>query len=546
MTRPCAFVARRAASGFSFQAKIAMALAMLAVLLCSAGTAFAHASLINADPRDGAMIADAPKHFNLTFSEPVSPLVLKLVAPGGDVTSLDRFVLEGNTLIIEAPADLGRGTHALSWRVVSTDGHPVGGAVVFSIGAPSAGPIPDVEDSVDWPVRIAFWTARLGVYTGLFIGVGGVFFASWMGQGGRRAAFLTCATMVLGLIAATISLGLQGADALNATLRELNAAIIWRTGFQTTYGNTVLVAGFSLVAGLIAIALRGLPAKALSLLAFLGVGSALAASGHASAAPPEWLTRPAVFLHGICIAFWAGALMPLGFALASSRADATAVLRGFSRAIPYALASLIASGLLLAVVQLQSIEALWTTAYGKVFLIKLALLVVVFALAAMNRFRLTQPAEQGDGPSTRLLRRSILLETMLILAIFGVAALWRFTPPPRALAEAAAAPAAIHIHTAKAMADLTITPGHTGAVTASMILMNGDFGPLPAKEVTLTLANAVAGVEPIKRSATRPGDGTWQIIDLPIPVPGRWSVRIDILVSDFELAKLEGEIDIRR
>jgi len=172
-------------------------------------------------------------------------------------------------------------------------------------------------------------------------------------------------------------------------------------------------------------------------------------------------------------------------------------------------------------------------------------LIVLFALAARNRFRLTQRAERGDPTAIGWLRRSILIETALILAIFGVAALWRFTPPPRALAEAAARPAAIHIHSAKAMADLTITPGRTGPVTASMIIMTGDYGALAAKEVTLSLANPVAGIEPIRRSATRPGDGTWQVTGLSIPVAGRWSVRIDILLSEFELARLEGEIDIR-
>ena len=41
-----------------------------------------------------------------------------------------------------------------------------------------------------------------------------------------------------------------------------------------------------------------------------------------------------------------------------------------------------------------------------------------------------------------------------MLAIFAVAGLWRFTPPPRALAEAAAGPASVHIQTGKAMAEL--------------------------------------------------------------------------------------------
>jgi copper transport protein len=33
--------------------------------------------------------------------------------------------------------------------------------------------------------------------------------------------------------------------------------------------------------------------------------------------------------------------------------------------------------------------------------------------------------------------------------------------------------------------------------------------------------------------------------NLVIPIAGSWNVRIDILVSDFEMKKVEGPIDIR-
>ena len=51
-------------------------------------------------------------------------------------------------------------------------------------------------------------------------------------------------------------------------------------------------------------------ARGLSAVAMAGVGLSLAASGHAASAPPQWLTRPAVFLHGVAVAYWIGALCP--------------------------------------------------------------------------------------------------------------------------------------------------------------------------------------------------------------------------------------------
>ena len=49
----------------------------------------------------------------------------------------------------------------------------------------------------------------------------------------------------------------------------------------------------------------------LSALALAGVGLSLASSGHAASASPQWLTRPSMFLHGVGVAFWVGALAPL-------------------------------------------------------------------------------------------------------------------------------------------------------------------------------------------------------------------------------------------
>ena len=54
-------------------------------------------------PADGAIVQAAPKQFSLTFNEPVSPLVLKLVRPDGSSSPLDHYALEDATLVIDAP-----------------------------------------------------------------------------------------------------------------------------------------------------------------------------------------------------------------------------------------------------------------------------------------------------------------------------------------------------------------------------------------------------------------------------------------------------------
>ena len=279
--------------------------------------------------------------------------------------------------------------------------------------------------------------------------------------------------------------------------------------------------------------------------AVAAVGAALASTGHASAAAPQWLTRPAVFIHAAALAIWIGALLPLGLALGEGRPSASAALHRFSRVIPYALVPLVLAGLTLAIIQVETPSALWETAYGRVLVTKLVLVAGLLVLAAINRWRLTKPAAAHEGWAERNLARSIGAEIVLAIAILAVVATWRFAPPPRAIAAAAARPASVHIHTAEAMADVAIKPGHAGPVTVSIVIMTGDFGPLDAKEVTLTVANPAAGIEPIKRAATKPGDGTWRVEGLTLPISGRWDIDVAILVSDFDLVHLRDKVDIR-
>lgn len=524
------------------------ALAALAVVLItfivSSAPALAHATLIRSEPVDGSVVASAPGRFTLTFSEPVSPLVLKLVGPGGTSHVLDDYQVEGEALVVATPETLGDGTHVLSWRVVSADGHPIGGSVVFSIGAPSAGGAPDVSEPVDRQLRAAIWAARLCLYAGLFFGVGGVFFLAWVAAGSAPARGFVTGMLALGFAAAPLSVGLQGLDALALPLASLAGSPVWDAGLSTSYGVTAIAAFLVLCVASAALVLTGLAARVLALAGIVGVGLALAASGHASAAEPQWLMRPAVFLHGVGIAYWVGAMVPLGVLLFRRDRDAVPALSRFSRAAPFAIAPLVTAGIVLALVQVETPRALIETSYGCILVAKLALVFVLFGLAARNRWRLAGPVKDGDGQAVHRLVRSVMVETFAIALILGVAAFWRFTPPPRVLAIEAATPASVHIHAEKAMADLSVVPGRTGPVDVSIFVMTGDFGPLDAKEVTLVLSRPDAGIEPVKRSATAT-EGAWRIDGLQIPLAGRWKVRLDVLVSDFEMAKLEGEIQIR-
>lgn len=513
----------------------------LLIALAPASEACAHASLVKAAPADGAVMPLPPATLTLTFNEPVAPLVVRLIGPDGAPLAPIAVTAQDTTVTISAPPALRRGTHVLSWRVISADGHPVGGSLMFSIGARS--PAAPPENLADRGVRAALWAVRVVMYVALFVGAGGAFFAAWIADGAARRAWIVF-VLAAGLVAVAVSVGLQGLDALDLPLSGLQHKLAWEAGLATSYRATAVAAALALLAAVFgSVAKSASTARALSLVGVVGAGLALSLSGHASTAAPQLLNRPAVFLHAVCVAFWIGSLLPLCLAVASARTrdphSVGAQLERFSRAIPLVIVLLVASGLWLAFVQLDRIAALWTTSYGQLLACKLACVAVLLALAAANRYRLVPKFETGGAAAARPLATAIAFELVIALLILSLVALWRFTPPPRALAVAA--PISLHLHGEKAMAEIKIER-NGDAAGANLLLLDGAFRPLAAKEVTLVLANPAAGIEPMRRIARRAGETNWRIDDLRIPVAGRWTLGVEILISDFDKVTVEDTV----
>jgi copper transport protein len=473
---------------------------------------------------------------------------MRLVGPDGAPVALGEVAARNAIISIVAP-NLQRGTHVLSWRVISADGHPVGGSVIFSIDAPSAQAPADARHAANRAVVAALWTVRALMYVGLLVGIGGAFFRAWISgvasaagswRSGLPPALLPA--LLLGLFAATISVGLQGIDALDLSLTALTRRLAWETGLKTSYGVTATTAGAALLAGLCSLAVKSLPvARALSLAGLLGAGLALALSGHAGTAKPQLVSRPAVFLHVACICFWIGSLLPLWNSLRGVK-DAAPELALFSRAIPAPVAIVLATGVWLVFVQLDRLDALWTTGYGVVLACKLAAVGALLSLAAFNRYRLVPKFASGDKTAARTLATSIAVELAIAVAILALVAAWRFTPPPRALAMAA--PISIHLHGDKAMAEIGIERERKNGAQASVIVLDGDFQPLMVREVTLVLANPAAGIEPIRRRAARAQDNAWRVDGVRVPLAGRWNLRVEILISEFEKVTLDDTVEL--
>ncbi|RXH35577.1 copper-binding protein [Bradyrhizobium nanningense] len=514
-------------------------LAALATLLLAAGfagAAWAHAALVSVEPGSGSMLATAPKAVELRFNEPVTPGAILLIDGAGRARDDARVSASGETISVAMPADLPEGTAVVSYRVISQDGHPVTGSVIFSIGMPTATKAPAAADG---GLSALIWLARVGLYIGLFVGVGGVLFARWIAWSTTGMAVPRTA-LALGLLSATVSVGALGLDLLGLPLAALATAGPWKVAFATSAGPALLVAFAAMLFALMALG-SAWYARALAMIAFIGVGLSLAMTGHAATAPPEVLMRPAIFLHGLGVAFWIGALAPLVALVSKPTAATIPIVSRFSRIAMPAVGVLALTGLGLAIVQLEKPAALIETRYGLILLVKLVLVLVLLALAALNRFRLT-PAFAETRKAAPAFTRSILLESIVALAVLAVVAGWRFTPPPRTLVPET--PLAIHIHSDKAIFQVLVSPGKPGANDFVLQLMTGEGTFLAAKEATLTLSLPERGIEPMEWKASLGPDGYWHVRKVELPFAGRWHVRIDALVTDFEQITLEDELDV--
>jgi copper transport protein len=522
------------------RAFLAASACLLAVMTADTRAAQAHATLLSSLPADGAMVASAPSIVTLKFNEPVMPAIVRLIAPDGMAITLPNEA-SGETLEFKLPA-LGIGTHVLSWRVTSADGHPVGGSLLFSVGRASIPVNAATQTSASIITATAF--ARLALYIGLFFGVGGVFFRLWIVELPLSALPLVRWSLRLGLAAVVPALGLQGLDLLGAPFANIADGATWRAAAETSLAATLALAA---VAMLIALAILLVPvshaiARYATLAAF-GLGAAaFAASGHASNAPPQWFMRPTIWLHTACVALWAGSLWPL-YHLLREKNGRPAIAR-FTDFVPMPFLALLASGFALAVVQIDRLEDLPSSGYGKIFIAKMLLVVALLVVAGQNRLVLTPALISGDRRAPERLGRSILAEIVLVLAIFTLVTLWRFMPPPRVMAVTE--PVFVHIHDRRAMADLTLTPGRAGPLSATINLMRDDFTRLPAKEVELAFSNPSAGVEPISRQALQGADGLWRTDEIILPVAGRWETEIRVLVNDFERLVLDAPVLVAR
>nr|WP_221247718.1 copper homeostasis membrane protein CopD [Brevundimonas basaltis] len=183
----------------------------------------------------------------------------------------------------------------------------------------------------------------------------------------------------------------------------------------------------------------------LAALGGLVVVASFAWTGHGASTegPGRLIHLGADIVHAVAAALWLGALAGFALLLARPRAPAPThrALRDFAGVGTLAVALLVATGLINSgyLIGPERLGSLFTSLYGQLLLLKLALFAAMIAIAAGNRWRLTPAlgaalAAGGDtAPALARLRRSVLVEAAVGAAILLVVSLMGTLAPPAAL-----------------------------------------------------------------------------------------------------------------
>jgi len=215
-------------------------------------------------------------------------------------------------------------------------------------------------------------------------------------------------------------------------------------GLDTAFGQ-VLIVRLLLIAGASILFARKPAGAAWSVAVVLSACAVatIAWTGHARSGviPGAGLHMLGDVLHLMAAGVWIGALAWL-LMLLSPNTQATQreiehALAGFSGVGPGVVAALVITGIVnsLYLVGPQNALSLWRNAYGLTLLIKLALFVIMFALAAVNRYRLTPRLAMATDRSTteqtlRAFKGTIAAETVLAVLVLAAVALLGVLPPP--------------------------------------------------------------------------------------------------------------------
>jgi copper transport protein len=435
--------------------------------------ASAHAILTASSPPAGAHLGTAPGVVVLEFDQPLNATLSHATVI--DPTGHDWNGEVDSAQEIRIPlATNASGVYTVDWTSVSAaDGHHISSNFTFDVGvaastAPevAANAVPGPQPS-DIAIGLVKWVEALA----LLLLAGQVLISrlamrspplEWVKPGFRASSIALSAGLVVVWAEATVGSGGHSPAEYVAFFDNLSGAtLIARLGFETLTFIAVVQSW------------RTLP------LWLAGALVMLAAGGHAAGADPAWYGVALDAVHLIAAGLWAGGIAALAVLRPPGgwrSSEARGLLARFTPVALAAFAATVVAGGLEAIAQLGSIQALFDTAYGRVLLVKMALVALMLPLSAL---------------AWRLKRPHVRIEAALAAGVVAAAALLAsFPTPPTAAARHAAEDAASTPTAGLPTAGELTMAGAAGSDLVGLSLSPGTPGPNRATVYVLPITGS--------------------------------------------------------
>lgn len=417
----------------------AAALAVVALALALPGRAVAHATLKHTEPPLQSRQEQPPGEVVLRLDQSVTAAPNAIEVFAADGTKVSGRARQGaDERFVSAPLQrLARGAYTVRWRALSADGHVVASVFTFGVGVPAPPPTEAygatgpgwTDDAARWAyfVALAVLLGTLGVRLLVLPAV----------LPARLARRLSLVALAGGLAAVNVGIAaflMRAEDALQLPFVDLLYGDLSPIATKTRFGVAfvAMTLGYAWVTGLLLLAwiLERFALLWPAFLGGLGLASGLSLSGHSAVEPNStWLSQLADWLHLAAGSLWAGGLVVLASCVwpLAPELRRAAFLR-FSRLATVLVGVLVLAGTYLGILRLPELADLWGTAYGRTLLVKLALVSVALAWGATHHFVVRPRLERGGAPAG--LRRSLLGESTVAVAVLLVAAVLVNSPPP--------------------------------------------------------------------------------------------------------------------
>lgn len=539
------------------------------LVLMWAVPAQAHAVLVQTTPTAGSILSSSPEHVSLRFSERISlaSKQITVLAPDGDQVqrgSAER-VDSGHGYRQPLRANLDRGTYVVSYRVISADGHPVGG-FSFSVlepSVPAAAPNASAQAPVRPEVRGTVWVGHFGGYVGatLLAGAFVMALALWPRRlSVRLLAPLAVTGWVLIVLSAVLSLFAEVPYAYGGSFAEIRLGELTDVlGSQVGLAYLARIGLLCLIAPLLwrllirpvqpaSFARASRPGRLVAAGILLVVTFTWPLAGHAATGSAWQLGIAADAVHVAAAAMWLGGLVVLAAVLLrrASRGELAAILPAWSRWAGYAVAAIATTGVVQALLRLHQPSDLIDDGYGRLVLLKSCGLLVIMGIALISR-RAVRCGLAADGAAgTAVLRRGVAVEIAIAAAVLVAATLLTTTAPPQGGAHGqtqASLPYSTTVDSGGLKLQIDVDPARQGNNSVHLTAFSSSGAPVEVKEWSATAALVSKNIAPIS-IALLTISPSHVVGEIELPVTGLWELRVTVRTSDTDQMDIARKIAI--